>query len=932
MGTDPAGIRWNIIKTPYYNVIYPRELDSLAKRYTFLLESLRAPVLSSINANPAKIDVILHPYSSMSNGMVGVVPKRMELITRPPANDNYIFNWEKHLVIHETRHTGQIAKFEAGFFKPLKWLIGEHATALAMGVYMSRWKLEGDAVISETELTSGGRGRDPDHLIYFRVAFLEGDYRCWDRWVLGSYKSYTPDVYSFGYLFSSFVRKNSGNYNYLGEATEYLVKRFYDPKADQKGYKIATGLTKRENFDLLKSVMTKKWREEDSIRAPFTRFERINRVSGGFASYNYPLQLSEDIVLAVKFDLKRGYNIVKINKDGKESHVREMGRLSSPPLLMEGKLLWSEFIQSPRWELESYSDIFSYDLKSGITTRLSKGETLYNLSSSGEEDIMLMVSYPVTGSSKLIICSKETMKQLKSIAAPEGGQLKEGILTGDKIFATIAFDSGIALYSYNRSVNEWEMELPCQSTSFSNLRSFNREILFISSINGVSNIYSYNTDSKILHKLTNSRFGVGSFNLSSGGESLLYADFTHNGYDIVKADTDSLLWHQVSFSDYVEDEFAAQLSLDAQFNADTLKVPPYPDYASKPYRKVLNLFKIHSWAPLYYNVDVIKGLSYENLYSAITPGAIIMSQNSLSTANLIAGYSWSKGFHSGHFKFTYRGLYPVIEYSADINERNRYRYTIIEKPGSEPYQKKDTLINSPYFYSKLTLYTPLNLSRGGWSSGIIPSFVFNSTNDAHYTYQNNKFSNYRQIKVGLSLYRVLNMAHRDLFPRKGGGLNLQFSASPFSGENFGSVLYGYAYKYLPGILANNSLRLGIGYQKQFSENKRYYMPGSMGFPEGYELRNSKESLYLSMEYALPLLTKDLTLTSLLYLKRIHLMPFIKYRRDIGEKEVFEMLSYGSDFLFDSNIIGISYPVTIGVRGGFTKESKGFLNFIFKTPL
>ncbi len=932
LGTDPSGVRWRYIETTNYKVIYPEEIDSLAKRYTYLLEVLKSPVLSSLKTEPKKFDVVLHPYSTVSNGMVGVAPKRVELITTPPANDNFIFNWDKHLIIHETRHTGHLSKFEEGVFKPLKWIMGEQATALGTGVFMSRWKLEGDAVVSETELTSGGRGRDPDHLIFYKAAFLNGDYRNWSRWTMGSFKNYVPDVYSFGYLFCSFVRFNSQNYNYLGEATDYMVKRFYDVDADNKGYKKTTGLTKRENFERLKSVMTEKWRVEDSVRAPFTNGARINTKSEDYTVYSYPIDVGGGKLVALKSDLKRVKSLVSIGEDGSEEFLRHMGNINSPIVKAGNKIIWTEHIQSPRWELKSYSELFSYDLKSGRTVQTGAQERQFNPYVNISGDTLITVCYPITGSSGLKIYTGDFSLLAKEIKAPGSGQIKEVAIVCGDIYVTVTTDSGLSIYRYSDDKEIWREEIPGLKTSVSNLRSFKDELLFISSKDGVNNIYSYNVKSRDLRKLTNSRFGVGSLGLSADGQSIFYTDFNHKGYDIIVKERDSLLWMPAIFSDIKDDEFASVLSLGAGFNADTIKVPEQPLYRSKPYRKGLNIIKLHSWAPLYYNVDAIKSLSYESIYSAVKPGFILFSQNTLSTANIIAGYSWKRGFHSGHLKFTYRGFYPVIEYIANFNERYRHHYTIVNESNSGRYQKKDTINGSPFFGSQLSLYSPISFSKGGWSSGVIPSLLWRYTNDSFYSYEKNRYSNYQSVKLGISLYKVLNMAVRDIFPRKGTGFNFQASAVPFSGENFGSLIYSSIYQYLPGLSANHGLKLKISYQKQFSEGKNYLLQSIMEFPDGYETRYSRWALSLNADYAFPLVVRDISITPILYLKRIYLIPFIDFCRNSGEKSIETLASCGSDILFDVNFLGISYPLTAGIRVGYNLEKNSFVEFLFKTPL
>ena len=116
------------------------------------------------------------------------------------------------------------------------------------------------------------------------------------------------------------------------------------------------------------------------------------------------------------------------------------------------------------------------------------------------------------------------------------------------------------------------------------------------------------------------------------------------------------------------------------------------------------------------------------------------------------------------------------------------------------------------------------------------------------------------------------------------------------------------------------------------ENKNYLMSSLIGFPRGYESRYSRWAAGVMAEYAMPLFTGDLSLTSLLYIKRVQLIPFVSFTRNGAELESETLFSAGSDIIFDVNLIGVSYPLEIGVRAGYTGEKRSFFEFLFKTPL
>ena len=158
--------------------------------YLWLLENNRSKLLKGLDINPKRFPVIINPYTVNSNGMVTWAPKRMELYTQPPS-DGYAQNWEEQLVYHETRHVGQIDHFSKGIFSVLDKILGEQINGLGVGVYVSRWFMEGDAVVTETQFTNTGRGREASFLEYYSAAELSVHKRNCNQWRYGSYKHST---------------------------------------------------------------------------------------------------------------------------------------------------------------------------------------------------------------------------------------------------------------------------------------------------------------------------------------------------------------------------------------------------------------------------------------------------------------------------------------------------------------------------------------------------------------------------------------------------------------------------------------------------------------------------------------------------------------------------------------------------------------------
>ena len=937
LGTDPARVKWRYIKSGDFKVIYPQELDSLARRYTFLLNESQSAVLAPLKVKIRPIDIILHPYTVNSNGVVTWAPRRMELLTRPAANSGYAQNWEKQLVAHELRHVGQVSKFENGIFKPLRWLIGEQATGLAVGLYMGKWTLEGDAVVSETELSASGRGRDANHLIYYRAAFLNGDNRKWQRWKLGSYKYFTPNEYSLGYMMGSFIKYDTDKGDYLGDVTNHVISNFYNPRGESSGYKKYTGLSLVDNFEKTRDAMTAMWSREDAARAPFSPFDILSGEKRDFASYTYPMMLPDGRIFAIKSDMDNIRRLMLITHSGKERVIRHLGYLTTPPALVGDKIYWTESVSSGRWELQSFSDIFAYDTTTGETKRLTrKGSYYYPFVT--PEGIMV-TSYPVAGSSEILFLDRENYSVKWRMAAPLGWQIKESVLYNGNIYFTAITESGLGLYKLNSDETtvgvELSTEIADQHQQIKDLRVTDRGIYFVSDLNGISNLYCYEPDTKNVKQLTNARFGAGIGSVSSTGDRIIYSDFDYSGYNIASVNEKSLLWKEISMSEPYRYEIADRLSEIAGFSIDTVKIDAAvtSGYESKRYSKVANLIKVHSWAPVFYDADRIKSMSFESLREEVKVGAVLFSQNSLNSANMMAGYSFDNGFHAGRFKFTYRGLFPVFETNISYNTRNRER-TYIDRSGERPQQKREILQNSPYFDGYIRSYLPINLSRGGgWSEGFIPSVLWRYTNDSHYSEDRGSFQSYQYITAAARYYRVMNMAVRDIFPKYGFGINAQITSSLFAEENFGKLFYANAYGYIPGFIENHGIRLDAAYQHQFYEGKRYLYGNYIPTPLGYLSKVGYRSAYLSAEYAMPLYTEDILLGKMLYIKRFQLIPFTQYMYRYGSNNQREyLLSAGSDFIVDFHIIGVSTQLSAGIRSAVTKDGDRYFGVLFRTEL
>ncbi len=208
-GQAPASLKWKQINTGNFRLIFPASFESRAVKMAGLLEESWSLTAHTLNHQPGSIPVVIHNHNARSNGMVVWAPKRMELYPTPPQMARGV-DWLTHLAVHEQRHVVQLDKLDQGITSVLGILLGEQATGIAVG-RLPLWLLEGDAVTTETLLTSSGRGRMAWFEMPLRTLLLsDSGIYSYDKFLFGSYRDYVPDHYQYGYQMVSALRREHG--------------------------------------------------------------------------------------------------------------------------------------------------------------------------------------------------------------------------------------------------------------------------------------------------------------------------------------------------------------------------------------------------------------------------------------------------------------------------------------------------------------------------------------------------------------------------------------------------------------------------------------------------------------------------------------------------------------------------------------------------
>ena len=873
LGSEPASVRWNYVETPAYRIIYPSGLDSLARVYALNLENAAQVVGSTSGFRPnesfrKRMPVILHANAAYSNGMVGWTPRRMELMTMPDPFYPEPTPWETQLAVHESRHVSQMQYSSARPFRGWRIITGELVSGALAAVYCGPAFLEGDAVVAETALTHGGRGRTADFLEYYRVSFADGDFRSYWQWRYGSQRHHTPDYYRAGYITAAGIRALYGapdfTARYFSRIREHggvAVNNFSKTIRDVSGKKL------REAFSEISDSLAVFWAEDEMRRAQFMESRRLTEPDRRYTELN-GLVYDGGRIFAIRSGMTSPEQLVSISPDGEIEIIGNIGAGSTGPeySAATGMLYWSEYRPDPRWEMRSTSDIVCRDPK-GRRRTLTRGGRYFHPAAAKGGPLLSVSEYPVGGGSATVVLDALDGRRIETFKAPDGIQVLESFWSGDELYTTALSDGGYGIYR----VRDFSCVLGPQHVKVKQPWAHDRRLLFTADLGGVNELYSLDLSDGSLTQLSSTRFGAADFILNSTEDTLYYTSLLPDGRIICCSPTDSLTPRPADFSRLPEYPFAEELADGEPVKFHEIEMsgshgPVHGFSISEPsrYSKLANLFRFHSWIPLYVDYDAVSSLSMSSVYSAAFLGATVFFQNDLGdfwgSAAYKAGYGSLSGWrHSGHLNLRWSGWYPVIEADVDFNDRAALGCReVSDDEGNTGLGFADS--NLPLLNAGLSVYVPLNFSRGGWNVGLVPEISIAATNDHYYT-QDGSVRYMSRAVARVRGYIMESTPESRIYPRWGVGAEAGLNGRPELLRLFCPNFYSYLYGYVPGVWQTHGIRLTAMYERRFGTGpycEAYMVTAPRGFETASSTRLSifPDKMKLTADYAMPVLPVD----------------------------------------------------------------------------
>ena len=918
-GQDPASVKWAQINTEHFKLIFPSELDSQVNYLANYLEKVYESNSYSLKCKPKKLSIVLHNRTVVSNAFVTWAPKRSEYYTCPPQ-DMYAQPWFEQLAIHEYRHFVQVSRLLKGFTNLLYFPFGEQGPGAVAGVYLPRWFLEGDAVLTETLLSHSGRGRVPFFDIDLRAQLISSKTYNYNKAIYGSYKDHVPDPYTLGYNLIAVSRLKHGSKLWDG-TLNYIARNPFLGVPFSLGIHKEIGLTKNNLYKETLHTLDSLWRDKINQNDIIT-YKQINkRTSKDYTNYRYPNYVNDSLLVALRNGIDVIPAYVFINKNGNVEKIFSQGDDFMQTLSISGNIIaWTENYNDPRWGHRSYAVIKTFDLNSHKINTLTKHSRYFAPAISNDGKRIACVEVSITNKYALVIIDSKTGKILSKISSPDEAFLATPSWSRDdhKIIMIAVNKKGKTLAEYDNFTNTIRFLKPFDHTEISEPCYYKNYIIYNGSYTGVDNIYAFNLNNKNIYRITSTKFGAADPCTSPDESKLAFVDYSPEGYSVSELEIDTLKWKLLKDCKDVSLHLPEQL-MSQEKGVISLNKSEIKQFEVKNYNKFTHLFNLHSWAPL--SIDA-------NNQSA-SQGISFMSQNLLSTMFVTAGWEYLSIQNNGKYflNFTYKGWYPVIDLKTNFQKRE----IAVNYYSSLPPHKY--LYTKFYPYDEINLdldiRIPQNYTRCKYYYGYQPEVSTSLTNIANSGFNSESFhnGNINYLQYRLYSYRLLKTGTRDLYPAWGQTLDLNYVHSPLGYRNYGDIKSAETYLYLPSLIKHHGFILYGGYQERKEGNSVYYFNDFVSYPIGNTIVRSNTFKSFSAYYYFPLICPDLSLSSIMYLKRIDMKLYYGYAETIYNDQKNIMKSIGGELNSDMHILRFLAPVHLGYRLVYLPELKKYYNEI-----
>ncbi len=913
LGKHPSDVKWKEIDTENVRVIFPKGLEKKASRIATIINYINKNHTYTIGNKSKKLDLVLHSNQVISNGFVGLAPYRSEFFGTALQNNNLLgsLDWLDILSIHEYRHALQYANANRGFTKFLHYFQGENGWALGVNLAIPAWYFEGDAVVTETALSQGGRGRMPSFLKELKANILENKNYSYMTSENGSYKDMIPDHYRLGYVMNNYVRNTYGTQvmkDVLAYASSYSSIFYPFSNAMEKYTKKTPEQIYKEAYKDLK----KQWEEElkNIELIPTKRITKNPKET--VTNYNFPQLLEDGSIVAIKDSYSQIPHLVHI-KEEKEEKLCDYGIAPNTFLSYNnGKLTWTQLKQDIRRANRNYTKVVVYDMKTKSKKYITSKSKYFSPQYASNSDKIVVVKSDELLQNNLVILNAKNGKVIKEIPNLKNDFLsypKWGNNDNELIFIAKR-NSKLAIMKYNLTTNNTTQLTNWTAHTIGSIDVVDDMVYFSSSYSGIDNIYSVNTSGdKIIKKISSVKIGAYEPSISANKKELIMVEPSSMGQYLSKMTLNKTNNENNSFK-YIEPKQMAKYKIITnEKEHNILDKIEDKSYEIKDYEGFFTGLRLHSWA-LESDEDKIGfSVNMDNILNDFSANLGIMYDEEDEKSNYLGDIFYSK-------YFVQMGLHAKIE------DRN------INYFSSSTKIKNYEVDENNYGVS---FSTPLD-----WNEG---SFLFSFNPKVQYTFHdtyNKKRKdslNFGSIDSSFSFSSTQIKAKQNIYPPYGFILNAKHQKSlkediKTQKANLDGTIF------LPSLVENHGIKLEANWQKE-AKNSKFKFRDEFQYARGYERLPNDEVYKLSVNYTLPLFYPDWGFKGATYFKRINANLFydmseLKYNNTSSKQN-----SYGAELFFENTLLNV-IPFNLGLRQSFllnddilNKKAKNKFELVFQ---
>lgn len=885
----PLSQKWFKIETANFKLIFPEEMKDKAPTLANHVHNSLRTTSRNYKITPRQIPFIIHNTNLQTNGFVQLSPRKSELYSTAGAEpDNQ--TWLPNLILHESRHVSQFdkltVKLGAPFFEQL---------ALAYyGLTVPSWFFEGDATLTETIYSRGGRGRLPSFEMPIKANYQSGQHYSFDKYLLGSFKDIVPSYYTIGYLMTTTL-KSELPANYEADLFSDLNKRPLYPYNINRVLKKKIGGNSHYLFDKTITKLDSIWKVKTNAYSPQI-YNEINKQNNHYYNSNLLPKSKQNLIYFIKQNPEKTnaiYTYDTVRK--KEIQLVKTGIQLTPHFDINTEyIVWDELRKDPRFNKRTYSVINLMNLKTGRIQSLTKQSRYYSPVFSPTGESIACIEVDLSNTSYLTLISLKNGSVIKRIKTEGAEQLQHPAFNpaGDKIIAIRLSEIGTALCEIDLNTDKISNLTPWGSQQYERPQYLpGMDIMVKANFNGIDNIYRIDRRSGTKQLLTKAAFGAFNPFYDPATKQLFFNNYQYNGYKISQTSIDSTFEIKPE-ADYFSNYYSNAIQKDSIFDIASSVPDSNQNYTITPYKGLGRTFNFHSLSLSSSNFE-----SFDNF----KPGIFWLSNNILNTTQIALGYEYDTDIRKGIYsaELTYNKYFPKLS----LRYENRGQIAAASIPN-----KPDSSIRFDWreHYISSQISIPLSFYRldYNYSTG----FNFATAYLKRYNLSRNDLKNFNYetafpLTYQLYFNRNARMARMDQYPRWGQNFSVTYRHTPFENQAKGEILSARTVFYLPGLANNHGFQIrlsaqaGTGIYEYIND-----IPLVSGFSY-YKYEKVKNTVLVN--YRFPIAYPDFGIGSLTYIKRIKGGLFADYQ-NIHKQTDAAPKSFGAYLSLDFN--AFRYPL------------------------